>query len=368
MRIRCDHTALISSLSVVGRALSARTSMPVLEGVYMEAQENGIKFICTDLQKGIETWMTAEVLEEGAAVLPGRLFIEIIRKLPGGEVEIQGGESEVSIWCGDSHTALQIMDARDFPQLPDIASVHPILMDQGTLRDMIAQTCFAAAVDESRLILTGVLFELDGDLCRMVALDGFRLSLRQANLGADYGALSAVVPSASLGEIGKIMEAGGEEKARITLTDSHLFIHVGPTKFVTRLLEGEFIRYRQILPSDWQTRILVDVRQMAQAVDRASTLAREGRNNPIRFSIAGSQLQIRSNNEQGNNLEIVPVQLEGKEIEIAFNARYLTDVFKVLDAQEVYLCFTTNVSPCVIRPAEGEDFLYLVLPVRVYTQ
>jgi DNA polymerase-3 subunit beta len=210
--------------------------------------------------------------------------------------------------------------------------------------------------------------EIEKGELRMVALDGFRLSLRQTSLESDYSSMSAVVPSTSLGEIGKIMDAGGEEKARITLTDSHLFIHVGSTKFVTRLLEGEFIRYRQILPTDWQTRILVDVRQIAQAIDRASTLAREGRNNPIRFSIAGSQLQIRSNSEQGNNREIVPVQLEGKEIEIAFNARYLSDVFKILDAREVYLCFTTNVSPCVIRPAEGEDFLYLVLPVRVYTQ
>lgn len=202
----------------------------------------------------------------------------------------------------------------------------------------------------------------------MVALDGYRLALRQASLPAQPGSLSAVAPAASLGEIAKILSGDEEDPAEITLTGSHLFVRVGHTKFVTRLLEGEFIRYRQILPVDWQTRILVNVRQMMQAIERASTLAREGRNNLIRFSIDGSVLQIRSNSEIGNAQERVPIELEGKEIEIAFNARYLADVFKNIDDEEAYLCFTTNVSPCIIRPVDGDHFLYLVLPVRIFTQ
>ena len=156
MRIQCEQSALILSLSIAGRALSSRTPMPILEGIYVEAQDQTVRIISTDLQKGIETLLPAQVIEDGAAVLPGKLFIEIARRLPEGIVEITAGETEATIDCADFHTTLQTMDAQDFPPLPDTVSANPVFVRQDALRDMIAQTVFAAAADDTRLILTAV--------------------------------------------------------------------------------------------------------------------------------------------------------------------------------------------------------------------
>lgn len=365
MYIRCEQELLAAGLGIATRALPARTTMPVLENIYMETRDGAIHIICTDLQKGIQTQVEADVEEEGTILMPGRIFYEVIRKLPKGEVEIRTDGSRAEIHCQTSRTTLSCMEASEYPSLPDVVSSLPIILRQEEFKEMIRQTAFAASLDESRPILTGVLLEITGNQLRLVALDGFRLAMCQCQMGEDYGSLSAVVPASSLGEIGKIL-TGGDAKVQLTLTGTHLLADMGETRFVARLLEGEFIKYTQILPSEWQTRAKVECAAFAAAIDRASTLAREGRNNLIRLSMSQGNMTLYADSDYGKVEENIPVELEGKDLEIAFNARYMGDVLKNVSQEAMYLCFNTNVSPCVIRPVEGEGFLFLVLPVRIY--
>lgn len=365
MYIRCEQELLAAGLSVATRTLPARTTMPVLENIYIETATDHINIVCTDLQKGIQTQVEAEIEEEGIILMPGRIFYEMIRKLPKGEVEIRVEGGRADIRCGNSHTTLSCQDPGEYPSLPDVVSSLPIILRQEDLKEMIRQTAFAASLDESRPILTGVLLEISGSTLRTVALDGFRLAMRQLTLGDDYGGLSAVVPASALGEIGKIL-TGGDDKVYLTLTDTHLLADMGSTRFVTRLLEGEFIKYTQILPGEWQTRAKVDCAAFGSAIDRAATLAREGRNNLIRLSMNQSGMTLYADSDFGKVEEVIPAEMEGKDLEIAFNARYIGDVLKNMNDETAYLCFNTNVSPCVIRPAEGDAFLFLVLPVRIY--
>lgn len=367
MRFNCQVTDLVNALSTVSRALAVRSTLQVLEGVLVESCPEGLRLTCTDLALGIETSIPAQVTQEGRVVLPGRLFGEIIRKLPGGSVEISVNDRyAATIRCQSSRTTLAGMNPVEYPELPQVEGGSRVTMQQKTLRDMVQKTCFAIATDETRPILTGCLMEIEGQEVRMVALDGFRLAMRSADLPEPAGApVQAVVGGKMLSELAKVLS---EEDASVELHigRTHLVADMGATRVVTRLLEGEYIRYRQILPTEWQTRIQVRCADLGNAIDRASLIAREGKNNLVRFHIEGDTLTLTSNAELGDVQEQMSILTEGKDMEIAFNVRYVSDVLKVLGEESVCMRFNSNVSPCVICPPEGEDYLYLVLPVRVF--
>lgn len=365
MFIRCEQELLAASLGIVTRAMPSRTTIPVLENVFIETAQDHINMICTDLQLGIQTQMEAQVEEEGCFLLPGRLLSDMVRKLPKGEVTIQIKNKKAIIRCSSSRFTLTCHEPDEFPSLPDVVSSKPIILPQKSMREMIRQTYFAASADESRIILTGVLMELHGNSMRTVALDGFRLALHQCPLGEDYGDMKAVIPAKSLAEVSKVLTED-DEKVYLTITPTHFMADVGNTRVITRLLEGEYIKYTQILPGEWQTRALVNCAEMSASIDRASTMAREDSSNLIRLSMTQGDLVMTADSEIGKVVEKLSVELEGKDLEIAFNAKYMADVLKSVEDESVYLCFNTNVSPCVIRPVQGDTFLFLVLPVRVY--
>jgi DNA polymerase-3 subunit beta len=365
MHIRIHKDDLVNALTTVGKALPSRTVLASLEGIFMEVYQDGLHLVATDLQKGIETTIPAEVVEEGSLVAPGRLFTDICRRLPEEEIEILSDEKQMEIHSGSSVTKLSVMDAQEYPQLPLVEGVSPIIVPQNTLRDMIRQTAYAASLDETRMILTGVAVECEGTRLRMIALDGFRMAMRTVALDRDYELQKAVVPAAYFNEITRILDAS-DEPTQLFLTKTHLALVVGQTRFIGRLLEGEYIKYQQILPTQWQTRMVVDTSEFAQAVERAAILARESRNNLIRLLISQDRMTLRAESEVGVVTEDIGIVSEGPEIEIAFNSAYISDLLKNLDVPEVALCFQSNISPCVARPVEGEDFLYLVLPVRIY--
>ena len=365
MRFQCQSTDLIAGLSIVTRALAVRSTLQILEGVLVESSPEGIRLTCTDLALGIETLIPAEIEEEGRVVLPGRLFSEIVRKLPGGTAEIEVTEScSAVIRCQRSRTTLAGLSAEEFPDLPQVEEGNLINLSCGALRALIQKTCFAIATDETRPLLTGCLMEIEEKEIRLIALDGFRLALRKIEHDQTIQPMQAVIPGKVLGELGKVLS---DEEATISLNigKTHLSADMGKTRVVTRLLEGEYTRYRRILPTEWQTRVKVKREELENAIERAGLIAREGKNNLVRLHIADSQLTLTSNAEQGDVMEQVDIFTEGKDLEIAFNVRYVSDVLKVIDEEEVCLRFNSNVSPCEICPAAGDDYLYLVLPVRV---
>ena len=365
MRFSCDVSELNASLSIVSRALAVRSPKPILEGILLESCEEGLRLTCADLALGIETVIPATFTDEGRIVLPGKQLCEVVRKLPGGQVEFSISDRlQTTIRCASSRTTIMGLDPVEYPELPEVQGPS-FSMEQNVLRDMIGRTLFAIAVDESRPILTGCLMEITPAEMRVVALDGFRLAMRKEAVNGPDKEVSAVVGGKVLGDIAKIL-SDSEEAVSMCFSRSHVKMVIGHTNVVARLLEGEFIRYRQILPDEWQTRVTVERSAHWRAIDRASQIAREGKSNLVCFKIDGDALMVTSNSENGDMEEKMDVTTEGKDLTIAFNVRYITDVLKALSDDEVFMRFNSNVSPCVVCPTEGDSYLYLVLPVRVF--
>ena len=370
MKFSCSAQELLTGLVNATRALSARPSMQIMEGVLLRASDGEITLTCTDGALTIRAAVQANVDEEGEVVLPGRLLTEIARKLPEGTVTFAMNEKlSVSIRCLQSRSTLQGLPTADFPQMLDLLATHALHLPQKRLREMIGKVIFAIAVQETRQALTGCLMEVTRDELRLVGLDGFRLALQRMHdtfvLPEGVDAIKAIVPGHVMGEMSRIM---ADDDAMVTfhIDRTHLMAQIGATTLVTSLLAGEYINYQQILPTAWLSRVTVKKDELQAAVERASLMAREGKNNLIRMAAAGEVLKITSMSDLGDVLEEMTIHLEGEPIEIAFNARYISDVVKNIDDECCMLSMNTNVSPCVIGPCDGDGYLYLVLPVRVY--
>ncbi len=370
MRFICGTAELLEGLNNVTRALAVRPAKPVLEGVFLETSEDGLFLTCTDGNLTVRSQVNAQISQEGQVILPGRLFTELVRKLPGGEVDITVNEKMVaSIRCMSSRATLSGMSPVDFPPVKPIEDGNILSLPQKNLKEMISKVLFAIATDESRQILTGCLLEVTSDEARLIGLDGFRLALQRIHgnflLPQGKEVMEAIIPGRVLGELGKIL-TDEEKPAVFTIDRTHLKVSFGKTELTTVLLAGEYINYKQILPGDWQTRVQTNREALANAIERASLMAREGKNNLIRMHIDGTTMVITSNAELGDVLEEQDILLDGKSLDIAFNARYISDVIKNISDEEISLRFNSNVSPCVICPPEGDRYIYLVLPVRVF--
>ena len=365
MVFSCNAGELNTALSIASHSLAIRSPKPVLEGVLIESVDEGIRLTCTDLSLGIQTIVPSTVQEEGCVVLPGKLFCEVVRKLPDGECTIAVNDRlQATVSCQSFRMSIAGLDAVEYPDLPEVSGER-FSMTQGQLRSLISSTLFATATDESRPILTGCLMEMTGDAINMVALDGFRLAMKKEAVRGPEHNVQAVLGGRVLGEIAKIL-GDGEEMIDICTGRSHVAMTVGATHIVARTLEGEFIRYRQILPTEWKTQVTVSRRMLESAIDRASLIAREGKSNLVRFSIEGEEMVVTSNSETSDTEERLAVSTQGADLTIAFNVRYVTDVLKVIGDDDIEMRFNSSVSPCVICPKGSEDTLFLVLPVRVF--
>ena len=357
----------MESILTVQSAVSTRSNIPALEGILIETENDVLKLAGSNLNLSIENHMEATIQKKGSVVVPARLLTEIVRKLPDAEIDFSVlANNNVKITCLNSIVTLQGFSADEYPALPDITENQPIEITKTLLIDMIRQTTFAVAVDEARPILTGALLEVDGKDVTMVCLDGYRLALRRGVMDTPHDSVRVIIPGKSLGEIAKIMPED-DRKVSITISERHVLFDLGYTRIISRVLEGEYINYSQIIPEDYRTRVKVDTKILTSSMERASLIAREGKNNLIRLNIQDQKMMITSNSEAGQVYEEVPILLEGEELEIAFNARYFMDMLKVIDDPEIRLDFTTNVSPCVIRPIKDHYYTHLLLPVRIYS-
>ena len=361
----------MSSLQTAIKAISGKATLPVLEGALLEAFDGMLRITCTDLNMGIVTQLEADIAEEGRVVLPGKLLGEIVRKLPVGDVDVSvAPNNAATIRCRGSRTTLAGFAAEEYPPLPALEVNESVTLPQSALRDMIRQTSFSIATEESRPIFTGCLMEVDGGCVNLVALDGFRLAIQKAvmpfELPGGKENVRVVIPGRVLNEMSKVL-GDTDEYCTLVFDQSRMTASFGTTTLSTVLLTGEYIDYRKILPASFRTTALADRVGVQNAIDRASLMAREGKNNLIRMSFSGDTLAISSNAELGDVLEELETELTGDPIEIAFNAKYITDVIRNITDEKLCMRFNSNVSPCVIAPQEGEDYLYLILPVRVFT-
>ena len=371
MQFTVNVQELLEGLNTVTRALAARPPKQILEGVLIEAEDDSITLTCSDGSLTIETNICAEVREEGRAVLPGKLFTELCRKLPGGEVTIKVGDNHMaSIRCMSFKSNLAGMNPVEYPEMASVDAGTQVEIAQKQLKEMISRVVFAIATDESRQILTGCLLEVTAKEARLVALDGFRLAIQKVlqdfQLPEGTDTLKAVIPGRVLNELSKIL-ADEEEPCSMLIDKTRMQAAFGNTKLSTVLLAGEYIDYRRILPLSFKSVVKADRTGVQSAIDRASLMAREGKNNLIRMSMNGETLAITSNAELGDVLEELDATLTGDPIEIAFNAKYITDVIRNITDDELCMHFNSNVSPCVVSPIDGDQYLSLILPVRVFS-
>ena len=357
-------------LGMVTRAISARPAKAAYDGVLIETDEDSLVLTCTDGEISIKARVSAMVEEDGLALLPARLFAEMMRKQPAGEVDVRIDERmRAVIRSRGSNTSMACMAAEDFPDINDVNGDHHVVLPCKRFRDAIGKVIFAVSTDESRKILTGILMEVYDRETLLVGLDGFRLALqRMAAENEGSGKISAVVPGKILGEVGKMLP-DSEDDVQITFNSSHIMYSFGSVKVYATLLTGEFIDYQKILPSAWTTEVVVMRSLFFEAIDRCSLMAREGKNNLIYLKLSPEgTMEMTANADRGDVHEEIDIGIQGNELSIAFNSRYLTDIIHNVDTERICMCFNSNVSPCMIKPVEGNDFTFLVLPVRIFNR
>lgn len=365
MKFTCSQGALARALNTVSKAVSIRTTIPILKGILLTVKGNELTVTASDLDLSIETKMEVQGGEDGSTVVSSKLFSEIIRKLPNAILQIEEAEGKMEICCLGSHFTIVSLPADEFPAIGMVNQLSKISVKKDILKDLIKKTTFAASIDEKKGILVGCLLKFTQDKLEMAALDGFRLAVANSELASEEEK-SVVIPARILAEIQKIlMESSEEEEVSLILDSKKAEIITKDTRVVARLLEGEFIKYNDIIPKTYKTRCIVGREELLSGIERASLLSKEGKNNLIKMEVASGRIEITSRSEEGNSKETVACECEGDELVIGFNSKYVSDVLKSVGDEEVVLEMSTPVSPCLIKPLEGDSYTYLVLPVRI---
>lgn len=364
MKVICSKENLIEGINIVQKAVSTKTTLPILEGILMEANEV-FKLTGNDLEIGIECYVEADIRQKGAIVLNSRMLGDIVRRLPESEVLLEVKENNlVVIECENSHFEIKGLASSGFPALPSIEKENAFKVSQKIVRDMIKQTIFAVSLDENRPILTGSLIEYKNKELAFVSIDGFRLALRRHHTENDISNLSVVVPGKTLNEIVKILQPV-EEDITIYSTKNQILFDIGKCKVVSRLLEGEYLNYRGIIPEEYETKVHVNTKEMLSSIERASLIiSNDERRYPVKFNIADDMIVITSSTDIGTVREELKIDMSGNKIDIGFNPRYFIDALRVIEDDTIDIYFTTNVGPCTIKPAEENNFAYMILPVR----
>lgn len=364
MKFTCNKSEITEAINTAQKGVTGKSTMTILQGLYLKAKDGEITLIGSDRDISIETKFKALVEEEGSLVLDSRLFGEIVRKLPNSDIYFKTTENNtLEIICNKSKFNIVYMNSEEYPEMPFVNEELSLNINQEILKNMIRGTIFAIAQEETRPILTGVLFEIKNNTLNMVALDGYRLAVKKTGIDND-DEIRVVIPGKTLNEVSKIMEEG-DKNVNISFTKNHILFNIENTKIVSILLSGEFIKYSSIIPEEYSLKITANRSDLLSCIERASLLAKDGNTNMVRFDIGEDDLIITSNSQFGNVREEMSILLEGEPIKIAFNSKYLIDVLKIMDEDEIELEFTSPVSPCILKNKENEDCKYLILPVRL---
>ncbi|MDD2190447.1 MAG: DNA polymerase III subunit beta [Eubacteriales bacterium] len=368
MKFSCRQHELSKALNTVAKAVTSRTTIPILKGILLEVDNNTLKLSASDLDLSIEKKMHITAEEEGSVVVSARLFNDIIRKLPNEEIQIEEMEDKsIVIKCMASEFTIVGQAADEFPNISEIKEQKKIFIEKDILKDMIRKTSFSASIDESKGIIVGVLIEMEEESLNMVALDGFRMAIARETM-INEEKKKIIISARILNEINKIITENEENKEiYMIIEDKKAVFLMDETKIVLRLLEGDFIKYNDILPKENKCKLKANRTELMNSIERASLLAKEGKNNLIKMSVFRDKIIITSRSEEGNVKEEVFVEKEGTDLDIGFNSKYILEVLKVLNDESIIMEFNTSVSPCLIKPVEGRAYEYLVLPVRIST-
>ncbi len=366
MKFTCEKALLVSAISVASRTVAPKSAIPSLEGLLVKA---GVKVMLTgyNLETGITVGVPADIAEPGECIMPARLFFDIIRKLPDDEVTVSVDESfRVSIRGGISSFTITAMTAEDYPELPDVESEKGIPVPQRELREMISGTIFSASENMARPIHTGCLFEIADETVTVVAVDGYRLALRRYIPEQPLErTVKFVAPAAALKEVEKILD-DTDDPAVIYLGTKHILFMIGDATLVCRILEGEFLDWRRVLPQNNPIKVAANVREVTDSIERVSLVISEKIKSPVRCTFGHNTADFRTTSTIGEAHDMCSTAGDGKDLEIGFNSRYLLDALRAVPTPEVSLELINGLSPIVLNPCDGSGkFSYMVLPVRL---
>ena len=366
MRFTCEKSMLVTGLNIAGRTVAQKSSLSVIEGILCKAG-HGLSLTGYNMETAITYTIEAEVSDPGQCILPAKLFGDIIRRLPEGPVTVVVSEDfKVSIRAGYASFTISAESADDYPELPDVNEGKAIRIPQCKLKELISGTIFAVSENQGRPIHTGVKFEVTDTSITAIAVDGFRLARRTWHPEEGTGReLSFVVPAAGLKEVEKIV-TDSEDNASFTLGTKHILFQIGNATLVCRLLDGEFLDWRRVVPTNCPIKLVANVSDLASSVERVGLIVSEKYKSPVRCVFSHQELLMRTNTTIGAAEDRCSIAGDGKELEIGFNVRYLADALRVVPSDEVTLELTNGLSPIVLTPVDEKyDFAYMVLPVRI---
>jgi len=365
MKVFCSKDSLITGVNTVQKAVSNKNTLPVLQGILLKAEGQTLIFEATDLEIGIRCVVPAQIEQEGVVVLPARIFSDLVRKLPDAPIELEFQNDVLNINYYESNLALRGYDPEEFPLLPDLFEAETFNLPVAIFKTMIRQTTFACSTEESRPVFTGCLLQIEEGNLRLIATDTHRLAYRIAEIeNPEKIKFQGIIPAKTLSEIYRLLK-DEDETLCIRFNESQILFQFGAVQLLSRLIEGQFPNYKQVIPQSCQTKLLLSTKLFQDSVERASLLVRDGAHPIIiKLSIENERLSIVQTSELGKISEQMDVRKEGNDLKIAFNSKFLLDVLKVIDSDEIIFELSGSYSPGIIRPVDDPNYLYLALPVR----
>ena len=364
MKFECEKTLLASAIDGVSRAITNRAAIPVLEGIYMKAEGFNLTLTGYDMEMGITTTIECNVLVPGETVLDAKLLSAMVNRMPAGDVCIElNDEGQAKISGGVAEFEIPALNASDYPSLPVTGADNTMTVKCGMLREMIEKTIYAVSQDDKKPAHTGELFEILPDKLTVVALDGYRLAIVERPVTAVKD-IRIIVPSKTMTEVAHLLPNDDEEPVHISANRRYVVFMAGGYTIMSRLIEGEFLNSRNVIPADSRTRVTIDTKEFIETIERASLIITERLKNPLRISFTEGRVVVRCQTNLGRVVDEFNADCEGDEVEIGFNNRYLLDALRNARTEKVRMEISGPLSPVKVLPAEGNDFLYLVLPVR----
>lgn len=364
MKIICSKSELVKGVSIVSKAVPSKTTMPILECILIDATTDVIKLTANDMELGIETRIEGEIIDRGIMALNARIFSEIVRKLPDNEVTISTDASnQTLITCEKAKFNIAAQSGEDFSYLPAIDKEDYITISEFTLKEMIRQTIFSIADNDTNKMMTGELFEIDDNVLKVVSLDGHRISIRKMELKQSYPSKKVIVPGKTLQEISKIINGDSESEVDILFSKNHIVFEFDKTVVVSRLIEGEYFKIEQMLSSDYETKVRINKKELLNCIDRATLLIKEGDKKPIIINMLEDSMELKIQSQIGSMNEDITIHKDGKDLMIGFNPKFLIDALRVIDDEEIDLYFMNAKAPCFIKD-ENQNYIYLILPVN----
>ncbi len=367
MKLICSKSSLLNGVQIVSKAVPNKTTMSILECILVDASRGVITLTANDMELGIETIIEGEIVERGIIALDAKIFLDIVRKLPDSDIVIETDSNfKTTITCEKAKFNIIGKSGEDFSYLPLVEKEESITVSQFTLKEVVRQTIFSISDNDSNKLMSGELFDINENVLKVVSLDGHRISIRKIELKENYSPRKVIVPGKTLNEISKILSGEADKFVDIFFTSKHIVFEFENTTVVSRLIEGEYFRIEQMISRDYETKVVINKKELLSCIDRATLLVKEGDKKPIIMNITEETVELKINSVIGSMNEEIDIEKRGKDLMIGFNPKFLIDALRVIDEESVTLYMVNPKAPCLIKNDE-ESYIYLILPVNFTT-